>query len=537
MRRLSKMLSMDRRVLIALLPIAAVAFAQQAQQQQPQTGSYSLTGTVVNAATGQPIARALVRLFVNPQQITMSGADGRFEFQNLPAMSTGLDAQKPGFFTREQIEEGRPMGLVRIGKDSDVKVSLYPSGSITGRATSVDGDPLEGVQVLSLGRYVVDGKAGWTQRGASLTDETGGYRIVNLQPGKYLVRTATRPVRVLSTYLRSFGENFDNVYRGVYFPDSPDESGATAITVEPGETAEANFSERTAKAFSISGSITGNRTGRPFVALMDADGYQVTATMQFQGNRFKFRDVLPGDYSVSVSTPQNDNATMYGEAPVNVSNKDVDGVSVEVFRGSNIQVTFVYPPGQNRPLSPPGGIQLTPLSGGLLGPGSWLAGQGTDAQNETFEQVRPGHYRVEYRPNGSWYVTDIRLGQTSLQGNDLTVMAGVDPEPLQVSLAQGAAAINGTVTGAEGLTNVSLLAVPDSDTLTGVRIFVSPSSQFSLAGLAPGSYHVYAFTSINGLEYRNSQAMQKYQDQSVEVNVSSNETKQIDVPLISGSKF
>jgi hypothetical protein len=61
---------------------------------------------------------------------------------------------------------------------------------------------------------------------------------------------------------------------------------------------------------------------------------------------------------------------------------------------------------------------------------------------------------------------------------------------------------------------------------------MSVSGQFKFSGLAPGSYHVYAFPTIDGLEYRNREAMRKFENRATSVNVSENETKQIEVELM-----
>ncbi len=146
----------------------------------------------------------------------------------------------------------------------------------------------------------------------------------------------------------------------------------------------------------------------------------------------------------------------------------------------------------------------------------------------------PGTYRVEFEPTGSWYVAELRSGQTDLSRNEFVLTPGAQPETIQVILRPGGATLTGNVKGAEGLPSVVVLALPDGDSVAEPRSYtVAP--QFSLSGLAPGSYRVYAFTSIAGLEYRNPEAMRKYQDQAVTVNLSENETKQIDLPLAGGT--
>jgi hypothetical protein len=143
---------------------------------------------------------------------------------------------------------------------------------------------------------------------------------------------------------------------------------------------------------------------------------------------------------------------------------------------------------------------------------------------------------VEFTPSGNWYVADIRSGSTDLRGRDLVVTAGAAPEPIQVSLAGNGATITGTVKGADGISGISVLAIPDSESTGPPRIY-NGATQISISGLAPGAYHLYAFTSVEGLAYRDSETMQKYSDKAVAVNLSARETKQVELPIIGGSEF
>src|SRR3954468_18155102 len=130
---------------IAQQPDIFVAPPGRPQQLSPATnptattGPYSVTGTVVNAATGEPVARALVHLNMQTQQIVMSGPDGRFQFENLPEGTAAAFAQKPGFFTPQEIGiTAQTYPIIRIGKDAtEIKLKLYPTGAISGHITAV----------------------------------------------------------------------------------------------------------------------------------------------------------------------------------------------------------------------------------------------------------------------------------------------------------------------------------------------------------------------------------------------------------------
>src|SRR5262245_1040995 len=64
-----------------------------------KTGTGRINGRVVSAETGQPVRRAQVRLS-SPEsgvKLSMTDADGRFDFRELPAGRFTLSATKSGY--------------------------------------------------------------------------------------------------------------------------------------------------------------------------------------------------------------------------------------------------------------------------------------------------------------------------------------------------------------------------------------------------------------------------------------------------------
>jgi hypothetical protein len=84
----------------ALLALIAAAGALVAQPAEDEPGTFRLSGRVVSVA-GVPLPGAIVHLSgeapSGEQSQTESGADGRFEFLNLPRGRCYLEITKPGF--------------------------------------------------------------------------------------------------------------------------------------------------------------------------------------------------------------------------------------------------------------------------------------------------------------------------------------------------------------------------------------------------------------------------------------------------------
>jgi hypothetical protein len=467
----------------------------------------------------------------------MSGPDGRFQFESLPEGSATVFAQKPGFFSPQEMGlSAAPYPIIQIGKDStEVKVNLYPTGGIAGRVTSAAGDPIRGVQVRAIYQHIVNGEARWEERGSAVSDDSGSYRILNLVPGKYHAATRAHPVHVLSPGVRSFGQQFDEVYPALYYAGSPDTAGASTIQILPGQQPEADFSESPQKAYSVSGTVPEQFDERLAFSLLDHDGYQTSASAERKGNTFRFHNVLPGEYTVFVNASTNRNEPLYGIAQVGVSNADVEGVTIEMSRAATIpiQVEWDKPP-SGAPTQAVPQVHLSPVARNPWNSGYWSRVDTRDGQQvQIIDRVMPGSYRVTIQANAQGYVAAIRSGPSDLMQNELVIAPGSPPAPIQVTLHSGAATLTGSVKTGAPAPQVYILALPDASSPVETPL-IGSSGKFTVSGLAPGSYHVFAFASIDGLEFQNKEAMRKYDNQAVSVTLSENETKQIEVPLIGG---
>ena len=176
---------------------AALLFAQPQAAPAPLEANQSLTGTVVNSVTGEPVRRALVSF---AQWFTLTDGDGRFEFHDLPYLQTSISVRKPGFFNEQDVAGGQlPENMVvTSGLDpAPIVAKLIPEGVVFGRVESEAG-PIEGTQVKLLAARVRDGERHWEQQGFAMTGDDGSFRIANLMPGSYYLVLAANTSPELS---------------------------------------------------------------------------------------------------------------------------------------------------------------------------------------------------------------------------------------------------------------------------------------------------------------------------------------------------
>jgi hypothetical protein len=316
----------------ALAWVVAIAhgFAQRPPPGSPggdftgiATRPPAISGTVVDAMTGTPIAQSAVTL--GPDNLTGSHQQtddgGRFLFSNLSVRTAyEVTASKPGYFGgalgRDTWDEP-PRRLVLTENEwvSDAVIRLFRPSAISGRVLDASGEPLAGVRVVSLSQIAVAGALRQATGPAVRTDDRGVYRIAPLPPGAYLLAVAAPapsdalPQAGWSPAPHPVGRA--HVHPMTFYPAARTLGAARPIVLGPSqERAATDITLQAAPAFSISGRVDrvppdarrlrlhlvtqGNEPLGPSLAT-------ATAAVGEDG-RFTFLDVPDGSYTI-VTTP------------------------------------------------------------------------------------------------------------------------------------------------------------------------------------------------------------------------------------------
>ena len=544
-------------ILASLAPLCAaqdVYTPGQRPSPPPQTGNITLSGTVVNSVTGEGVPRALVQLNGIQLRSVLTDSAGRFEFDQLPEMQAVITARKPGFFSDQELSRGfrfEPT-MIRSGM-GPVAVKLVPAGVITGQVTTPDGDPIEGVFLRLKAPVIVEGRKQWNEHGGARSDENGEFRIANLQPGKYYLFSNTTQ-RVVGAPSEAFAAS--------YYPGVADISGASPIQIQAGQTFVANLTLQPEKAYSVSGVVTGLPPGQfatvhlinssneslPFqsgaggpdgsfeLARVPAGTYTLKAMSQ-GGMRFGFGPGMGGGGGrAGARFPQR----YTGSAVVNVSG-DVTGVAIPMQPAADVPVNvrtdftnpqtstsgaFVTYADSQKQFRQFVHITLRRVDG-PNGYGSMMDASG----NMVIRDVEPGRYRAEFNAMGAnLYVQAASFGTTDLLRDDLVITGGGDQQPIEVVVRDDAASLSGTADC--GGTTCWVLVIPDgASSISPRQMFVSPAGTFQAVGLPPGSYRVYAFNSLDGIEYSNPEVMKAYDGSAASVTLSAGQKGQVSLGL------
>ncbi len=156
------------------------------------------------------------------------------------------------------------------------------------------------------------------------------------------------------------------------------------------------------------------------------------------------------------------------------------------------------------------------------------------ASSVVLQSVDAGKYSVDLIPRGGWYVQSAQYGQTNLVYDDLSIASAGQSYPMEIVLRDDSATLTGTVKSPDGTpAQATVVAVPQPASKVAAKTaYLSQQNDFTINGLAPGEYLVYAFDSVDGLEYSNPDALEPYASQAAHVTLSPNQKMQIALDLI-----
>ncbi|MFL6353232.1 MAG: carboxypeptidase regulatory-like domain-containing protein [Bryobacteraceae bacterium] len=514
--------------------------SQAVSGERPKT--FTIGGTVTNAATGEPIRRALVHVNGPLPVAAFTGPDGRFQVSGIPQGQAFLTAEKPGFFDEQALHPGSyapQNAAVNVGPGTnDFHLQLTPEAKIWGRVLDPDGEPVEGLQLQLVTWDISEGRKQLQPGMMASTDETGNYRIEGLTPGHYFLRTMVHPV------VSAFGAMPRDAYPPQYYPNSPDLASAQPVGLKPGQEAEADFTVHPTATSTITGIVAGPVQNGVSISYQGADG-QETPGMYFRldprTGKFALGMVPSGSWTLHFTLNDAKGNAYYAEQRVEVNGSDISGLQVVLQPAPAIPVLVnrtanaasASQNGSARSADQGPGVQVQLLSANNASNERFYAApRPGDSPGALFLQgVRPGTYKVLAQASGAECVESVSAGNIDLRHENLVISPGSQPESITISLRDDCATITGLIRSENQNVSAFIILIGDSAP-ADPKLFPAQANQnFVFPGLSPGTYRVWAFSNIAGLEYANAEALRDYPGQ--QMNLGANQKASVNLDLIS----
>jgi hypothetical protein len=411
-----------------------------------------------------------------------------------------------------------------------------PAGSISGKVTDENGDPVFGV-VLQIWHqtHTPDGNTRLIPaQGSATTDNSGQYKIPNVQQGTFYVSASG-----FALAGNADPQLFDIVGLGVYRPLNP----IFSAPPRPGQRPQAYLTTwfrapvQIASGRSISGidiqlhktplyRISGkviNASGPAHLEVMTSSGRtlpigQIDNVAPDGG--FEQNGLAPGDYYLAVYGTTLANRGIFATQNFTIADKDIDGLSVGVPTPAEVHGSLTI---DGKPSTQPLTVSLTSINSQPILDRFQQSKVESDG-SFTIPRAIPGPYRISAAPQAA-YLTSVLLNGTEVGDAAFNLPSG--PSTLQIAYATATGQVRVNVPpDAHGVTSQFVVIVPEPNT-PGVtwryRQLGSPGNGvFFISQLPPGTYRLYALGHGDQSTF-DPDTLKQYESQSVKVTVSGSE--------------
>ncbi len=480
--------------------------------QTPEASGWTVSGTVLDSITAQPVAGALV---------VWEPSFAAYGFRDRPAESAGPAANAariltpgPGTFTFSvdptatgvrlfvsrqgyRAQDGKEVASLSLpaAPSQAIAIRLVPQSTIEGHVLNGSGEPVAGAEVHAVRIDIHDGLRRPREDFAKVTDQNGEYRFDGLPSGAY--------------YLRSAGH---------FYPAAVTQDLAQILAVASGKVVTADFHIDPHTVYQIRGLITNMPLRKTLEIRLLRDGEPLKNAFEVTPNgTFQVMDVEPGSYTLQAFTP----GTVppdFGEAEVTVGEGDVAALKISLSEGVDVYGHIEFRGSGS--LEKYAVVHATPFAPRRL-PVDYSEIVGTMRANGNFvlKNLLPGKYEISVRGVPDSYLAEAGADSKDVLDQGLTVST-TPPPPLALVMRSGGGEIAGDIEGASPNQSFDLAVIARYSAVEIPTIVRVLAGHFHVGGLTPGDYTLLAWPESREIEYRNALVLSDLSPYKISVSVT-----------------
>lgn len=555
--------------------------------RQFKTGTGRIVGRVVSADTGTPLRRAQVRIS-GPEvgsKASLTDAEGRYEFRELPAGRFTVSASKSGYVgvqygQSRPFEQGRPIELADKQVLDKADISMPRGSVISGRIVDEFGEAVADAMVTAMRQSWMGGRRRLVVAGRpGQTNDLGQFRMYGLPPGDYYVSATLRNAESMMFEMIGpmggpTGSNPGSGYAPTYFPGTSSPTEAQKITVVVGQEAQqTDFALMPVRLARISGVVMSS-DGKPVESAMinvlpasrsgDMGMMMMAASARTsKEGQFTVNGVAPGEYtlnarSMRITTPDGGGTMVFtttiggpggddsefAALPVTVAGEDLSNVVVVTSKGATATGRLSFEGGA-KPANL-ASIRISAAPAEISDGPMMMGGSGGLAKADgTFElKGLSGHrlIRVGNLPQG-WMLKAVRANGAEVTDTGVEFKPGEQLSNIEIVATAKTTEINGGVSSSNGTAVKEYTVVVFSDDpqqwslpmsrwISGAR--PDQDGRFKIRNMPAGSYYAAAVDYLEAGAWSDPDLLERLKTGAKRFTLADGETETLDLKITDG---
>jgi hypothetical protein len=522
---------------LGLIATGAADLPAEVQSGSSGSGSHedpanpvTISGRVVNALSGLPVPRALVRF---RDRAMLTTHDGKFEFGQIVDHGINLQVSKPGFYSSAELGAPGNLSLPASKITGPLELRLYPEAIFTGTVTAPDGDPLPQI-LVSARRSVFDGSGqSWIPVAQMQTDSHGRFRLP-VQPGDYKLESMYVP--------RLNGTN--QVALPAVVPSESLSGTSNFIHIRSGEEQHFDLHPTVSRAYTVTATFDSDiDRGFPRMKARPSNGATISlpVNLSHSGDSGAARIELPSGTYTLIASVMSADGMKQGESTVTVTDRDVSGLTFHLAPVPSVPVELLVDGSGTSDNTQPNlrqlGLTLENVQSDpdILNGAIPLSMQRDRAMVFT---VSPGAYRLRARSNGAWYIRSASYGASDLLQQEIVIGPGAGGTPIRITVSDQTGSLQGTcgINGAPAECLVYLIPTTPSAEMVFIQQADSQGI-YSYAHLPPGSYQAVAFERRHSADYSDPATLVPFATHVRAVTINAGEKPTLDLDAVSEAEM
>jgi hypothetical protein len=487
----------------------------------------SVSGQVINAITGQPVARALVRL---NERSVLTDHEGKFEFDQNTTATGNVMIVKPGFSSGVDSEQAN-MFLQAGQLAAPLRLLLYPEALLTGTVLGPEGDPLPGIAVNVRRTLYDESGRREVNAGHTQTDSHGNFRFP-VPAGSYRIETQYVPKDKMTGL----------AILPVELPPRTSSNTSDEIRIHSGEEQHFDLRPGVRPTHKVTTVVEPSEQMMGFARLTarSSDGSTLQIGGTSQGTSGATSMELPQGTYTLISRRNNSAAPEEAEATITVPDHDLSGVAFHFSPIPSIPVEMVIDDSATSDDTPPSlqqfNLALEKDQPDFDQDGSTIR---LSEENHTFRFVAsPGSYHLLARGSGNWYVKSVSNGTSDVLQQGLVVAPGAGGMPLRVLVSNQTGSLQGTVNlnGVPSACWVYLISTTPS-AVPFLTVHSDAEGAFTDTHVPPGSYEAVAFERKHSANFRDPEVLGAFASRVRSITVNAGDKATLDLDAVPSAEL